>query len=95
METIKDHLNNFINLVIELKNKENPSVDHKIEVDEGKKYYRIIDARGSSRSVYCFVDKTTGDIYKSARWKAPAKHIRGNIKNGLDGVTAYGAVYWR
>lgn len=34
-----------------------------------------------SRSVYCFVDLSNGDILKSAGWKAPAKGKRGSIWN--------------
>jgi hypothetical protein len=48
------------------------------------------------RSVYCFVDKTNGNILKSASWKAPAKHARGNIfseNNGLENMGPYGAAY--
>jgi hypothetical protein len=33
-----------------------------------------MNANGS-RSVHCFIDKQTGQIYKSASWKAPAKGV--------------------
>ena len=29
--------------------------------------------------VWCFVDAATGDVYKPASWKAPAKHVRYNL----------------
>ncbi len=48
------------------------------------------------RSVYCFVDKQNGDVLKSASWKAPAKHARGNIwdiHNGLQRMEPHGAAY--
>lgn len=67
----------------------------KIEVEFGKKYARIIKSDFGSRSAYCFVDMATGDILKAAGWKAPAKGIRGNIRNGAADVTQYGAVYLR
>ncbi len=62
---------------------------------KGKKYVRIVVANTAQRWVYCFVDIETGNILKAAGWKAPAKGIRGNIKNGTDDVTPYGARYNR
>ena len=32
-----------------------------------------------SRSVHAFVDKKTGDVYKPASFKAPAKIVRYNL----------------
>lgn len=57
------------------------TVDHGLDVETGRKYYKLASVRGGSRSVWCFVDKTTGDIYKPASWKIPAKHARGNIQD--------------
>lgn len=50
------------------------------------------------RHVYGFVNRKTGDIYKAAGWKAPAKHARGNIfadDCGMSACTPYGIVYLR
>lgn len=47
-------------------------------------------------SVYAFIDRTTGDIYKPASAKAPAKGIRGNLfadDNGLTRCNHYGPAY--
>ena len=43
----------------------------------GRKYAKIV----TGTSVFCFIEKETGDIYKPASWSAPAKHARGNIHN--------------
>ena len=52
---------------------------------EGKKYYKIVQMefdtyqnRNEYRegSVHSFVDKNTGDVYKPASWRSPAKHVR-------------------
>ena len=57
------------------------SYTDKIETDyeTGKKTIRH-DDRGS---IHCFVEKTTGDIYKPATWRAPFTKgkncVRGNI----------------
>ena len=53
----------------------------KIETDyETGEKKTITDTKGS---IHCFVEKTTGDIYKPAGWKAPYTKgnnaVRGNI----------------
>ena len=62
----------------ELKNGYCP-IDYVIET--GKKYHKIIfvDSSGS-RSVHAFVDKKTGEVYKSASWKSPAKGVRYDLR---------------
>ena len=47
----------------------------KIEISEGKKYFKII----VDRSCHAFVNKHTGDVYKPASWKQPVKDARYNI----------------
>ena len=68
-----------------------------ITVELGKRYAKLVRGRGTSRSVYCFVDLTNGDILKAATWKAPAKHARGNILavDPMSAVDVYGANYLR
>jgi len=71
-----------------------------ISVKRGKKYAKIIRTRndGGSQSVHCFVDMTNGDVLMAASWKAPAKHARGNIFDGYDGLRNmdwHGAKYLR
>ena len=70
--------------------------------DVGRKYIRVwaIGFSGG-RSAYCFIDRETGDVLKTATWKAPAKNgPRGNLYDGVGntncyGVTQYGAYYFR
>jgi len=51
------------------------------EIESGKKYHKIILIDGGgSRSVHAFVDKKTGEVYKSASWKSPAKGIRYDLR---------------
>ena len=63
----------------------------------GKKYLRIVKSMpGGSRSVHSFVEVATGDIWKAASWKAPAKNFpRGNIYNDdpTEGTNVYSANY--
>ena len=50
-------------------------------VETGRKYHKIIFKDGNgSRSVHAFVDKKTGEVYKSASWKAPAKGVRFDLR---------------
>ena len=68
----------------------------KLSIEEGKRYIRLVKFDGVSRSAYCFVDMTNGDILKAASWKAPAKHARGNIYNLVGNeVDSHGAMYLR
>ena len=50
-------------------------------IESGKKYHKIIMIDGGgSRSVHAFVDRKTGELYKSASWKAPAKGVRYDLR---------------
>jgi hypothetical protein len=48
--------------------------------ETGRKYHKIVMNDGSQRSVHAFVDKKTGEVYKSASWKAPAKGVRFDLR---------------
>ena len=50
--------------------------------ETGRKYHKIImNVNGSRSSVHAFIDKQTGQVYKSASWKAPAKGVRYDLMN--------------
>ncbi len=58
--------------------------EYKFVIECGRKYHKIImeipnENRSPSRSVHAFVDKKTGEVYKAASFKAPAKHVRFNL----------------
>ena len=54
-------------------------IDYQIET--GKKYHKVILVNGGgSRSVHCFIDKNTGELYKSQSWKSPAKGVRYDLR---------------
>jgi phage-related protein len=50
-------------------------------IESGRKYHKIVmvDSAGG-RSVHAFVDRKTGELYKSASWKAPAKGVRYDLR---------------
>ena len=64
----------------------------KFVVKTGKRYYKIVKQEfetwekskyyGQYRdgSVHAFVDKETGDVYKPASWKSPAKIVRYDLR---------------
>ena len=68
----------------------------KFKVYTGKRYYKIVQqefetweksrnyGKYADHSVHCFVDKETGDVYKAASWRSPAKHIRFSFQNEAD-----------
>ena len=54
---------------------------YKFEIETGRKYHKIIMVTdGDSRSVHAFVDKKTGELYKAASFKAPAKGVRYDLR---------------
>ena len=56
------------------------SEPYKFYIESGRKYHKLIMETGyGSRSVHAFVDKKTGEVYKAASFKAPAKHVRFNL----------------
>jgi len=46
----------------------------------GRKYHKIVMNTGNRRSVHAFVDKKTGEVYKPASFKAPAKGVRYDLR---------------
>ena len=57
---------------------------YKFVIETGRKYHKIImeipnENRDPSRSVHAFVDKKTGEVFKPASFKAPAKIVRYNL----------------
>ena len=53
--------------------------DYDFTFESGRKYHKIMMSAAGARSVHAFIDKKTGEVYKSASWKAPAKGVRFNL----------------
>ena len=50
---------------------------HKLSYTVGNKYVKLMNSLGNNNgSVYMFVDKNTGECYKAASYKTPAKGVR-------------------
>ena len=60
--------------------------NYEFVIESGRKYHKIIMVidngpdRSPSRSVHAFIEKKTGQIYKSASWKSPAKGVRYDLR---------------
>ena len=50
-----------------------------LQYEEANEYYNR-KAGYRSGSVTAFIDKNTGEVYKPASWKAPAKHVRYDLR---------------
>ena len=57
----------------------NGECDYKFYIEEGRKYHKIVMDTGNQLSVHAFVDKKTGEVYKPASFKSPAKIVRYNL----------------
>ena len=55
----------------------NSSQPVRFSVELGRKYWKIIQNQGG---VHAFVDRNTGEVYKPASWKSPAKHVRYDLR---------------
>ncbi len=54
---------------------------YQFTVDTGRKYHKIMmTTDGGNRSVHAFIDKKTGEVYKPASIKAPAKGVRFDLR---------------
>jgi hypothetical protein len=74
---IREKLDDFVgHLNNDMEHPDRYSYDY---TTRGSKFYKVIMNSEGHRSVYCFVDKRSGDIFKPAGWRAPAKGTRGSV----------------
>ena len=53
------------------------SSPYKFYIESGRKYHKIVmETESQSKSVHAFVDKKSGEVFKPASYKAPAKIVR-------------------
>ena len=57
-----------------------------ITINKGRRFDKLVQ----DNSVYCFVEKTTGNVYKSATWRQP--YTKGN--NCVRGSIYDTSTYW-
>ena len=54
------------------------SRDTVFDIKEGRKYIKI-SMINNQESVHAFIDRKTGDVFKPASWRGPAKIARYNL----------------
>ena len=58
-------------------NRKHKDSGYKFYIESGRKYHKfVMETESGSKSVHAFVDKKTGEVYKPASYKAPAKIVR-------------------
>ena len=50
----------------------------KFSIKTGRKYHKIVNRNAE---VHAFVDKQTGEVFKPASYKAPARHVRYDLRS--------------
>ena len=80
-EIVDKHTNTLCGVLTDDFTRRHPNSDpYKFYIESGRKYHKIVmETESQSRSVHAFVDKKTGDVYKPASFKAPAKIVRYNL----------------
>ena len=63
----------------------NSSAPVKFRMESGRKYWKVIqqdlrDGDYRDGGVHAFIDKNTGEVYKPASWKSPAKIVRYDLR---------------
>jgi len=66
-------------LELDFKSSHPNSDPYKFYIEEGRKYHKIVMVN-NQRSSHAFVDKKTGEVYKPASFKAPAKGVRYDLR---------------
>lgn len=88
---MQDQIDNWLNALDEKSNNHCPVDGRTIKytLEPGRKYIKVVreevwdnNIGKVSKSVHAFIEVSTGDIYKAASWKAPAKNgARFNVVN--------------
>ena len=55
----------------------NSSDPVRFSIESGRKYWKIMQNQGG---VHAFIDKKTGQVYKPASWRGPAKIVRYDLR---------------
>ena len=78
----------------------NAHFDKEYEIETGRKYHKIMqyDTQGGERgyggAVHAFIDKQTGEVYKPASWRGPAKIVRYDLRVINDRVRCLANADW-
>ena len=56
-----------------------------ISVNKGRRFDKLV----IDNSVYCFVEKSTGDVYKSQTWKQPYTKCKNCVRGSIYDTSTY------
>ena len=56
-----------------------------ITVNPGRRFDKLVQ----DNSVYCFVEKSTGDVYKSATWRQPYTQGKNCVRGSIYDTSTY------
>ena len=70
----------------------------KFRMEFGRKYIKVIhqdlrDGNYRDGGVHAFIDKKTGEVYKPASWKSPAKIVRYDLRIISDRQRLHNPIY--
>ena len=69
--------------------------DYAYAIDGGRKFHKVwMSTESGNRSIHAFVDKKTGEVYKAASTKAPAKGVRYNLLNPISREQMFERAGW-
>jgi len=75
--------------------KRGSSLDYSYQIEEARKFLKVwMTTEGGSRSIHAFIDKKTGDVYKPASIKAPAKGVRFNLLDEASREEMFSRANW-
>ena len=91
-ERVVEWVQNYVQALEENYTKSYPNSSSPVEfdVESGRKYWKIIQNTGG---VHAFVDKKTGQVYKPASWRGPAKHVRYDLRIINDRIKLHDSNY--
>jgi len=101
-ETLETRIEKLIEAGVNHINKEYPNDprEHLIEQRPGKRFIKLVCYEVTPAgdkvhgSVWCFIEKATGHVYKPASFAAPAKHVRYKLMDDNSYQTALRKADW-
>ena len=90
---VRTHVQTLCDVLVQNYNNRYPnsSNDMNFEIEAGRKYYKINQVNGG---VHAFIDKKTGDVFKPASWRGPAKIVRYNLLNPISREECFNRADW-
>ena len=75
--------------------KRGSTLDYSYTIEEARKFLKVwMHTESGSRSIHAFIDKKTGDVYKPASIKGPAKGVRFNLLDEASREDMFARVGW-